>query len=288
MSKTEQNSVFFHYFWSILAEEFLGAGKTHTEVSHHTWHCDCGDKVLSSCQFQEHFISFAAAQPRGEKWQPHVLSNVMSSLVTEAINCLGEKRCLGNGTRGKRGSLCKYPMLLPPVGLGFLSSRGFELGKVRRNCVSSLHVDHMRHPIFMHSVLILSCGLGRYLPNNLLNKYKLCLPVHTMTRWLLFNGHGDTLKVKVSVFQKSMANFSTLDGTLVVWCDRTLGENLKVSWSNLRLENSSLCKINQVSFVVVVSGAFNKMTRIVKLQRKRKIESFLSLFHPRNLCFGPR
>lgn len=32
--------------------------------------------------------------------------------------------------------------------------------------MSSLHVDRIRHPIFMHSFLILFSGLGHYLTNN--------------------------------------------------------------------------------------------------------------------------
>lgn len=144
---------FLSLFLSVLEKGFLGAKAAHTEVSDHTWHCDCGERVFPSCQLQKHFISLDATQLHAEKWQPGpvILCNVFISnssyewiiqlysynsiysyTVLTVMNYLGEKGYRINGKRHKLGSLCGYPLLFPPVGLESFSSRHFECWEGRR------------------------------------------------------------------------------------------------------------------------------------------------------------
>ena len=151
---------FLSLFWSVLEKGFLGAEVAHTEVSDHTWHCDCGDRVFPSCQLQKHFISLDAAQLHAEKWQagPFILCNVFISnssyewiiqlysynriysynySVITVMNCLGEEGYRISGKHHQLGSLCGYLLLFPPVGLEFFSSRNFECWEGRKNSLSS-------------------------------------------------------------------------------------------------------------------------------------------------------
>lgn len=78
-------------------------------------------------------------------------------------------------------------------------------------------------------------------------------------------GLGEILKIRESlsginskISQHSMGHY--LCGMMIY-----MQKNLRVSGSNLSLENKSLCKISQVSFFCRFSGAFNKMIHTVKL-----------------------
>lgn len=159
---------FLSLFWSVLEKGFLGAEVAHTEVSDHTWHCDCGDRVFPSCQLQKHFISLDAAQLHAEKWQagPFILCNVFISnssyewiiqlysynciysynySVITVMNCLGEEGYRISGKHHQLGSLCGYLLLFPPVGLEFFSSRNFECWEGRKNSlISPLLFGHFK------------------------------------------------------------------------------------------------------------------------------------------------
>lgn len=151
---------FLSLFWSVLEKGLLGAKVAHTEVSDHTWHCGCGDRAFPSCQLQKRFISLDAAQLHAEKWQPgaFILCNVFISnssyeciielysynsiyscnyAVITVMNCLGENGHRISGKHHKLGSLCGYPLLFPPVGLEFFSSRNFECWEGRKNSLIS-------------------------------------------------------------------------------------------------------------------------------------------------------
>lgn len=148
---------FLSLFLSVLEKGFLGAKVAHTEVSDHTWHCDCGERVFPSCQLQKHFISLDATQLHAEKWQPgpFILCNVFISnssyewiiqlysynyTVLTVMNYLGEK-----GKQHKLGSLCGYRLLFPPVGLEFFSRRHFECWEGRKNSlISPLLFGHFK------------------------------------------------------------------------------------------------------------------------------------------------
>lgn len=96
-----------------------------------------------------------------------LLSCVMSSLVTAlmnelysstvmsiysynysvmtVMNCLGEEGYRISGKLHKLGSLCGYPLLFPPVGLEFFSSRNFECCEGRKNSlISPLPFGHFK------------------------------------------------------------------------------------------------------------------------------------------------
>ena len=159
---------FLSLFWSVLEKGFLGAKVAHTEVSDHTWHCDCGERVVPSCQLQKLFISSDATQLHAEKWPPGavILCNVFISnssyewiiqlcsyngiysynyTVLTVMSYLGEKGYRISGKHHKLGSLCGYPLLFPPVGLESFSSRHFECWEGRKNSlISPLLLGHFK------------------------------------------------------------------------------------------------------------------------------------------------